>query len=532
MHRLAFVVLTLIVAGFSLQSPVNAAEPDKVQQLEQRMVDLEKQILELKTMLQEEREKNAAHQATGVAVPAGQATAPAAAGAGSVETKKPVTQLIGPGGTLGIGGDIRFRPEFFDNVWDFDDNIDTDRREAVRFRPRVYLDWKPTDDVEAYVRFAKEYFYGQDKEFPGFDVESKDVMIDNAWGDWKNMFNSNFSLRVGRQDLIYGDGFVLLDGTPNDGSQTTSFDAVKMMVSHDLGTTDLIFAKLQEFQGWDSDDETLYAIYNKFNLMGINVEPYIMYRDKNANPAVVSVPGVGFNNSAQFDPSPAEETLLLGFRSTKDFYVADGVKLALAAELGKEWGKVDFAGMDAQPANLQFSRQAGSGEVDRDAWGGQTSATITFEEVTWKPSVKAAFSYMSGDDPGTEDYEGWDDFYGEWPKYSELYVYSLYDGFKRGIGANDPDIGLWANMYIPELSLTVSPIDKLTQNFRYLYFLAEEKTGPGGDNDRGHNIQSLTNYVFTPNLSGHLLLEYFFPGDFYLDADDAYYGRIQLMYTF
>ncbi|MBZ0304627.1 MAG: hypothetical protein K8I82_01040, partial [Anaerolineae bacterium] len=129
-------------------------------------------------------------------------------------------------------------------------------------------------------------------------------------------------------------------------------------------------------------------------------------------------------------------------------------------------------------------------------------------------------------------YEGWDDFYGEWPKYSELYVYSLYDGFKRGTGANDPDIGLWANMYIPELSLTLSPIDKLTQNFRYLYFLAEEKTGPGGDSERGHNVQSLTNYVFTPNLSGHLLLEYFFPGDYYLDAADAYYGRIQLMYTF
>ena len=140
---------------------------------------------------------------------------------------------------------------------------------------------------------------------------------------------------------------------------------------------------------------------------------------------------------------------------------------------------------------------------------------------------------MSGDDPTTADYEGWDDFYAQWPKYSELYIYTLYDGFKSKTGNNDPDVGAWANMIIPEFMLTVKPTDRLTQSFRYHYFMADEKNGPGGGDVRGHNLQWLTNYVFTKNLSGHFLFEWFDPGNYYLDsADDAIFTRFQIMYTF
>ncbi len=32
---------------------------------------------------------------------------------------------------------------------------------------------------------------------------------------------------------------------------------------------------------------------------------------------------------------------------------------------------------------------------------------------------------MSGDDPSTDDNEGWDPLFSRWPKWSELYIYSL-----------------------------------------------------------------------------------------------------------
>lgn len=496
----------MLLAGAMLCTmPLTGMGQERIEKLEQKIQLLESQLGELKQMLQEQKAEVEPTQ----------------------EEVSNITKLIGPGGTLNIGGDLRFRGLYFENLWDFDGDNAGDSREVIRFRPRIFFDWNPNEKMEAYVRFTKEWFYGQDEEMPGFDVEGKDAMIDNAWVLTKDIFGTGVDAKVGRQDLIYGDGFVLLDGTPYDGSQTISFDAVKVTVNHDWGSSDLIYAKLFENDFQASDDEDLYGIYNQFKFGNTGVEPYLLFRNKN------QVAINGFNPPDTFDPSPAEETILLGLRSTQTFNLSSGIELALAGEMGKEWGTVDFDTMDSLPGALQFSRMAGSGEVDRDAWGGQANGTLTFKDVPWTPSLKLGFTYTTGDDPNTEDYEGWDDFYAQWPKYSELYVYSLYDGFKGRNGSNDADIGVWGNMIIPEAMITVKPTSKLTQSIRYLYYLADEDNGPGSGKDRGQNIQWLTNYVFDQNTSGHILVEWFDPGNYYADgSDEAFFARFQLMYKF
>jgi hypothetical protein len=543
MWKKVSITLSIAVSLAILSSPVLAQ--DKVQELEKKVQALESQLSELKTMLLDQKEaaKTQAPIPAAPAVPA--STAPL------------LTKLIGPGGTLQVGGDIRFRGEYFDNVWDFNSVNDSDQREVIRFRPRVFLDWKPTEDTEMYVRLAKEWVYGQDNIRFGYDVEGKDVMFDNAWGEWRNMFGLPLSLRLGRQDLIYGDGFVILDGTAQDGSQTTAFDAAKLSITHDWGTTDLLFAKLAEVNSQRADDEDLYGIYNKFKFadLKLGLEPYFLVRDKNNRPDFSGAAGqpdpfsggaatpasYPFNN---FDPSPKQQTFLLGMRATYDIDVADGVLLALAAEGGKEWGNLDFT--DRSPViggstafdttygnRYGYSRYEFDDTVDRDAWGGEFHGTLSFTDTTWKPSVKAGVSYMSGDNPNTPEYEGWDDFYAEWPKYSELYVYTMYDGFKFLTQGNDREVGLWSNMILPEFMLTVKPTDRLTQSIRYLYFMADRSNGPGDGNERGHNFQWITNYIFNKNLTGNVVVEWFEPGDYYLDnADGALYARYQFIYSF
>ncbi len=506
-----------VAACVALLAPASAMSQGKVDELEKKIQSMEAQLNELKTMLQSQQ-----------AAPA-EPAAPIAPG-------KSEMTLIGKGGTLEIGGDIRLRGLFFDNLWDFDGSNDFDQREVFRFRPRVYFDWKPTDDMEAYVRVAKEWFYGQDNERLGYDVEGKDVMFDNAWGQYSDIMGTGLTLRLGRQDLIYGDGFVLLDGTPQDGSMTIAFDAAKLTWAHDWGSSDLIYAKLHENNNQRADDEDLYGLYNKFKFddYGLGLEPYFLVRNKND---AVDTTGIGPATYpfAAYDPSPKEETFLLGARATYNLDVAEDVNLAFAAEGGKQFGEMDFSNsplVGVNPAS-GFSRFGGDDTVDRDAWGGQFHGTLTFKSVPWTPSVKAGVSYMSGDDPNTADYEGWDDFYGQWPKYSELYVYSLYDGFKFLNGGNDVDVGVWSNMIIPELKITMKPTDRWTQTLRALYFLADEKTGPGNGNERGLNLQWLTEYTFTKNLSGHVLFEWMDPGDYYgPDADDALFTRFEVMYKF
>ncbi len=516
------ILSVILVAVFSIALGPKvclAAESD----LEQRIQTLEQQLQELKAML--EAQKEVKEEAPPAEV-------------------KPTTKLIGPGGTLQIGGDIRWRGLFFENLWDFDDDgARSDQREVFRFRPRVFFDWNPTESMEAYVRFTKEWFYGQDEESPGYDVEAKDAMIDNAWGEWKNMWDTGLTLRVGRQDLIYGEGWILLDGTPYDGSQTISFDAARLSYAHDWGTSDFIYSKLHEGNFENADDEDLYGLYNKLKFGDLGLEPYLLFRNKNMaanqglqlDPIGGAIPGtVPWTLLNSFDPSPNEETILLGMRASQKFALNDAIDWTLTAEGGKEWGDMDFTGSTRlQDGNAWGFSRFDQNDVDRDAWGGYFHSILDFKEVTWTPSLKAGIYYMSGDDPTTSDYEGWDDFYGQWPKYSELYVYSLYDGFKSRNGANDPDVGVWSNMYIPEAMVTVKPTDRWTQSLRYLFYGAEEGTGPGGGKNRGHNVQWLTNYVFTQNLSGHFLAEWFDPGDYYApNSDEAWFIRFQLMYKF
>ena len=42
----------------------------------------------------------------------------------------------------------------------------------------------------------------------------------------------------------------------------------------------------------------------------------------------------------------------------------------------------------------------------------------------------------------------------------------------------------------------------------------------------------MTTYKFNEYLDGHFLAEYFAPGDYFLNDDDAWFIRFQLLYKF
>ena len=492
------------------------AQADRIQDLETRIKMLEQQVQELKGLLQEEVQR-------AEAAPAGGMT------------------LEGVSKKLKVGGDLRLRGLYFENLWDFNDDganpavnpnaVPDDSREVYRFRPRIYFDWQMNEDMRAYVRLSKEWFYGQDNEMPGYDVEAKDVMWDNAWVEWKDILDTGVGARVGRQDLIYGEGFVILDGTPYDGSATISFDAIKLFYPFENGNIDLFTAKLHENDFQHPDDEDLYELYVKYNpVEDWWLEPYLLYRNKNDDPSLGTDPNQ--DNRPKIDLSPEEETILLGLRTTYGTELTDSTLLDLAAEGGKQWGEIDFSGYANIPAQFRFADPA-MGEQDRDAWAGMLSAKVTQTDWAWTPSLKGGISYFSGDDdPNDDDWEAWDDFYAQWPKFSELYVYTCYDNFKKRTGGTDPNIGVWSNMIIPEVRLDFKPTDKLGQMLRYVYFEADEDNSATGDDEMGHNIQWLTTYKFNEFLDGHFLAEWFDPGDYFVDDDEAWFIRFQLMYKF
>ena len=81
---------------------------------------------------------------------------------------------------------------------------------------------------------------------PGIEFEpwySGGILFDSLTLDFKKIADTGLSLKAGRQDIILGNGWLVLDGTPIDGSRTIYMDAARATyVADPIKTTfDLIY---------------------------------------------------------------------------------------------------------------------------------------------------------------------------------------------------------------------------------------------------------------------------------------------------
>jgi len=394
----------------------------------------------------------------------------------------------------------------FDNAFDFDDDSSGDSWEFYRWRTNVNIDARFSDDVKAFIQFNNEV---KGQRFSG-STDNGIVGIEMAYIELDNVWGKDFDLRLGRQALIYGEGFLMLDGTPADGSTSIAFDALKAMVRFGDNTLDIFTAKVSEGDNYAADDDDLYGLYltNK-SIENHKAEAYLFFNNQNDEKSQGPA-GTGMEH-------PPAELWVLGTRWTGT--VTDCVTYRL--EVAKEWGTRNPDESD---------------ERDIDAWGGYGSLCWCLEG-DWKPALSATYAYYSGDsDPdGTDgDYEGFDPLYGDWPKWSELLIYTFYDGFNALKTAGlDPDYGSWTNMQIAELRLACTPSEKTSANIYLQHYWANEETGLGDGDDRGDLLGVLYEYALTQDVSTHLLFEWFNPDDFYQDdADEAYFARWNMLVKF
>ena len=91
------------------------------------------------------------------------------------------------------------------------------------FNEDVSLCAKLTNEFNAY-----PYFYqsASSKKRLRFDIH--EVVFDNLYLDVKNLLDMPVDIRFGRQDFLftYGEGFLIMDGTPYDGSRTFYFNTI------------------------------------------------------------------------------------------------------------------------------------------------------------------------------------------------------------------------------------------------------------------------------------------------------------------
>ncbi|MHB8077903.1 MAG: alginate export family protein [Candidatus Krumholzibacteriia bacterium] len=410
-----------------------------------------------------------------------------------------------------FGGELRLRGEAFNNVLDLSDRYD-DAYQYWRMRYRFWADATPREGLRLYLRFGNEYRMGVYSGLASVrDAESR-TSLDNGWAELSDA-KRGLALRFGRMDLMLGEGFLVFDGTPADGSSSLYFDAIRGTWKRGDLAVDLFTAKLtDEGFGTPARDEDLNGVYAKRR----ELEAYVLYRFKRG--ATVFQDGKPWAV-----PSPRQRTTALGARWA---HLPDGGWRAAAEgayQIGRFEDDLAAAGSDAANA------RRGYGGYARAGWAADCCSRQGFE---------VGGLYLSGDDPGTARYEGWDDFYGEWPKWSELLIYTFLDCTTRvgGGGARPDDAGAWNNLtaYWAEVHADLAP--QLTVTLRGTVLGAPEATGPGGGHDRGTLLSLRADCTRWRGVALQALGELFDPGDYYSGrggySDRAWYSRAQIVTSF
>ncbi|OQX84013.1 MAG: hypothetical protein B6D53_00935 [Candidatus Omnitrophica bacterium 4484_49] len=399
----------------------------------------------------------------------------------------------------------RLRQEYLKN-WKDMENSTGENDNYFRIRTSI---WGKLDFDSQFSVYAK-----LTNEFKPYVTPSKrgdihELVFDNLYVDLKNIFDSPWSLRIGRQNIIYGEGFLFIDGTPLDGSRTIYYNAIKATFARD---------KLRiDFLGVDSPRQDEYF-------------PIVNNRNKN----LVEAKERGIGYYAQYDINENWHLEQYYFYKTEKNYkkIKKGVVIETfqKTKLNTIGGRIVYKNSPWR-IRSELAYQFGDyGTNDREGLGGYGFVDYTLQDVKFTPTVTIGGVYLSGDDPSTSDNESWDPLFSRWPYKSELYCYIL---------SMEKSIAYWANMQLYKLGLNLKPTEKDSLDLAYMYLRANENTyasQPAFSNDgkeRGHILQLIWKHTFNKNLSGHIQIEYFHPGDYYVDtADDALFLRWQLLYKF
>ena len=407
-----------------------------------------------------------------------------------------------PTSWLTWGADERMRWEYLDNGITLNEKAPGHVLNFQRYRSRVWSTVAPCKEFEVGARLAWE---GRHWCAPAAkkDWDWAQAFFDNLYAKVRPM--PNLTLTIGRQDIIMGDGWLILEGTPLDGSTSIYFDAFRATyTAKEINTTvDAIF-----IQQWSSPDMWLPTM-NDTDRAQIeqNERGAVLYV---TNKSIQNLEASGYfiykNDEKVLANGDQGDIYTPGFRLAEQFTPNFGARVEVAGQWGERNGH------------------------PLCAWGMNSRATYAFKD-TWNNQLFFNFEYLSGDKPGTNKNEAFDPLWGRWPQFSELYVYSY---------AGETRIAETTNLIRFGPGYTVCPTKEMELDFTYqpLFAVENSQRGRVGFSDhgnfRGTLLTGVLKYKFNQHVATHLWAEYFMPGDYYSPAhgDDAIYLRAEVVLSF
>ena len=413
-----------------------------------------------------------------------------------------------------VGGDIRIRANYSENIVSLDDSTDSDEYGFIEQRTRVIVEADLTDNVAVCAVVEAQGNWGDEYNYAGLGLDIRkewDAGFSEAWVQLSELYYSPLTLKLGRQYLHYGTGFII-----SSAEYENNFDAVRAILNFDPWTIDVVYSKLAETTSADTDVDlwggnirytadtwalegyVWGAVDDGLTLITAVSTTYPVVADADGNLAATPVTTIA-------TLKPEIEPVVFGIRG--DITPIENMDL---------WGELAY-----ETGELL--------DVDLGAFAADLGGTYCFADVAWRPTIGLAYTFAQGDKKrGDCFYEFFEyDYYG--------YCYSP----------------LTTNIHIINANLMVEPVEKLALILDYYHYLQDSKLAMsmgdpyqdnggvaavtnGTDKALGNEVDVIAEYDYTEDVSTQLYLAWFWPGDAYSAPadDDAYEIRGEIIVSF
>jgi hypothetical protein len=412
---------------------------------------------------------------------------------------------------------------------------------------RVRVDADLTDNVSTAVRLTNSRGWGTD------GANSSDLNVDLANVTLKEMLYAPLTVTIGRQDLAFGQGFIVGPGILADPdavftsaagvvnqfgntyatyfarqrSPYNSFDAIRATLDYAPWTIDLVTSKINETALSTDSDQDLYGVnvgYKWNNKYMAEAEGYWFFKRDNAAALTVGLRDglnsrdilAGTNQTIQ--PTNVQSRTyenvsahVIGGRGS----IVPIQNLTLAGEVAYQFGKIK------DENNADKTTTAGvAAERDINAWAFDLSGKYSFANVKWTPELGLGWVYFTGRkyDSLSGDYKSWVPMYrGKTYTYIADYLggvdVSANDWGYQTVDPNDTAATTNRNMLLVDGS--VKPMEDVTVTAGYRYIWFAEKPAAGRDTACGQEIDTAVTYDYTRDVQFSLMAGWFIPGDYY-----------------
>lgn len=339
--------------------------------------------------------------------------------------------------------------------------------QAVEQRTRLNVRADFTEDVVAFIEFDSFDVWGEDfrsNYITGVDSRADtrdDVEVYQAFMEANNVCGVPLRLRIGRQELFFGKGWLVGDNSAMPEFTGLSFDAILATYATDTYSIDAFWAKLAERGTIEEDgDMDFYGVYGscravenmQFDVYWFWLRDAIALKDTND-----SWLAERFEDWAGFDDYDVTNLHTVGLRAAGTCGALD-----FDAEAAYQFGDASRIGILGAPYVY------GDDSAEFSAWAADAEVGYSFD-YSCKPRIYIGGAYFEGEDNRDISFWDWLNPFAPFDKrdasvsFNRLFSNRVYSFFFD-------EIAELSNFWTARVGVSAHPTECIETRFEVAYF--------------------------------------------------------------